>query len=107
MSDPTSQPNMPLNPPPGIEDTAHIDPVYSNLVRIAHSPSELVFDFAHLLPAEAPARLRARIIMSPLGAKLFLHALAENLGRFEAMFGEIKLPGDGSLAESLFRPPEH
>jgi hypothetical protein len=75
------------------------------MVRIAHSPSELVFDFAHMLPGSGPARLQARIIMSPLGAKLFFRALAENLARFEASFGEIKVPGEISLADHLFRPP--
>jgi hypothetical protein len=47
-----------------------IDAVYANLVRIAHSPSELVFDFAHLLPGSGPAKVTARLVMSPLGAKL-------------------------------------
>jgi len=35
--------------------------------------------------------------------KLFFRALAENLARYEASFGEIKLPGDTSLATDLFR----
>jgi hypothetical protein len=84
-----------------------LEAVYVNLVRIAHSPSELVFDFAHLLPGGTPARVKARIIMSPLGAKLLQRALAENLARFEAAYGEIKVPGEtGTLADFLFRPPQ-
>jgi hypothetical protein len=43
--------------------------------------------------------------MSPLGAKLLQRALAENLSRYEAAFGEIKIPGENSLADFLFRPP--
>ena len=78
---------------------------YVNLVRIAHSPSELVFDFAHLLPGSGPAKVTARLVMSPLGAKLFYRALTENLARYEAAFGAIAIPGDPSLAENLFRPP--
>jgi hypothetical protein len=31
--------------------------------------------------------------------------LNENLSRYEAAFGEIKVPGENSLAELLFRPP--
>jgi hypothetical protein len=95
------------NPPqsPSLEIPADLDTLYVNLVRIAHSPSELVFDFAHLLPGSAPARVRARVVMSPLGAKLLYRALAENLARYEAAFGEIKIPGDASLADSLFRAP--
>lgn len=76
---------------------------YVNLVRIAHSPSELVFDFANMLPGAETAPITSRIIMSPMGAKLFLHALTENLARYEAAFGEIKIPGGASLAENLFR----
>jgi hypothetical protein len=78
---------------------------YVNLVRIAHSPSELVFDFAHLLPGSGPARVSSRIVMSPLGAKLFFRALSENLARYEAAFGEIAIPGDATLADHLFHPP--
>jgi hypothetical protein len=77
---------------------------YANLVRIAHSPSELVLDFAHLLPGGSPAKVLARIVMSPLGAKLLYRALAENLARFEAAFGEIQVPGENRLADDLFRP---
>ncbi len=89
----------PLEVPPGLEVE------YVNLVRIAHSPSELVFDFAHLLPGSSPAQVRSRIVMSPLGAKLFYRALAENLAKYESTFGEINIPGDHTLADHLFRPP--
>lgn len=96
---PAGQQLPPLEVPPDLEIE------YVNLVRIAHSPSELVFDFAHLLPGGTPARVRSRIVMSPLGAKLFYRALAENLAKYEASFGEINIPGDSSLASHLFRPP--
>ena len=96
----------PPNPtPPTLEVPPDLKTDYANVVRIAHSPSELVFDFAHLLPGVTPARVCTRVVMSPLGAKLLQRALAENLSRFEAAFGEIKIPGEGSLADFLFRPP--
>jgi hypothetical protein len=79
---------------------------YVNLVRIAHSPSEIVFDFAHLLPGNPAARMQSRIIMAPLGAKLFLRALTENLSKFETAFGEINIPSSASLADQLFHPPQ-
>lgn len=79
--------------------------IYINLVRIAHSPSELVFDFAHALPGVTPTRVLTRVVMSPLGAKLFHRALTENLSRYEAAFGEIQVPGAKSLADFLFRSP--
>ena len=77
---------------------------YANLARISHSPADIVIDFAHLLPAETKAIVKARVLMSPLSAKLLLHALTENIARYEAAFGEIKVPVNSSLAENLFRP---
>ena len=43
--------------------------------------------------------------MSPLAVKLLHRALTENLARYETAFGEIKLPGEATLADFLFRPP--
>ncbi len=103
MSNPTQ--NRPVPTPPALEVPEDLKTDYANVVRIAHSPSELVFDFAHLLPGVTPARVVTRVVMSPLGAKLLQRALAENLSRYEAAFGEIKVPGEGSLADFLFRPP--
>jgi hypothetical protein len=79
---------------------------YANFVRIAHSPSDLVFDFAQILPGANQAEVLARIVMSPLGAKLFYNALGDNLARYEASFGAIVIPSVSPLAEHLFRPPQ-
>lgn len=105
---------MSANPPrssgsklPPLEAPEDLKTEYVNLVRIAHSPSELIFDFAHLLPGQSPAKIRSRIVMSPLGAKLFYRALADNIAKYEASFGEIKVPGASSLADHLFRPPNN
>ena len=89
---------------PALEVPQNLVVEYVNLARIAHSPSELVFDFAHLLPGSGPAKVSSRIVMSPLGAKLFHRALTENLVKYEAAFGEINVPGDTTLADNLFRP---
>jgi hypothetical protein len=97
MADPTVRPQTTLEVP------ADIQPVYANLVRIAHSPADLVLDFAHLMPGESKARVGARILMSPLSAKLLYRALGENLARYEAAFGEITMPVS-TLADHLFKP---
>lgn len=81
-----------------------LGPVYANLARIAHSPSDLVIDFAHILPGEAKATVRSRVILTPLSAKLLLRALTENLARYEAAFGEISVPLNSTLADNLFKP---
>ena len=100
-------PRLPGSQVPPLELPADLQPEYANLVRIAHSPSELVFDFAQLLPGAGSTQISARIIMSPLGAKLFLRALIENLSKYETVFGEIRVPGEPTLADNLFRgyPP--
>jgi hypothetical protein len=82
-----------------------MDPAYVNLARISHSPADIVIDFAHILPGAGSATIRSRVVMSPLSAKLLLRALAENIARYESAFGEIVVPSNSTLAESLFRPP--
>jgi hypothetical protein len=98
MTTPPKPAGPTLNIPEGLEL------VYANLARISHSPADLVIDFAHLLPGESQAKVTARVLMTPLSAKLLLRALSENIARYEAAFGEITVPGNSSLAESLFRP---
>lgn len=91
-------------PGPVLEPSEGLETVYTNLARIAHSPADIIIDFAHLLPGEKKATINARVLMSPLSAKLLLRALADNISRYEAAFGEINVPVNSSLAENLFRP---
>lgn len=94
---------------PAINLSPDLKPFYANLVRISHTPMELTFDFACMLPGQNQTDIISRVLMSPLGAKLFLRALTENLSRYEAAFGEVHVPGDSNLASDLFRgvqPPE-
>ncbi len=99
---------MTTPPPPAAGPKIHIpdgmQPVYTNLARITHSPADIVIDFAQMVPGETNANIRARVVMTPLSAKLLLRALTENIARYEAVFGEISLPSNNSLAENLFRP---
>jgi hypothetical protein len=95
-------PAQPVGPKIIIPDG--METAYTNLARISHSPADIVIEFAHMLPGESTATIRSRVVMSPLSAKLLLRALAENLGRYEAAFGEINVPVNNSLAENLFRP---
>ena len=94
----------PQPPGPKIIVPEGMEPAYANLARISHSPADIVIDFAHILPGETTANIRARVVMTPLSAKLLLRALNENIGRYEAAFGEISVPSNSSLAENLFRP---
>jgi hypothetical protein len=67
--------------------------IYANLCMIMHSPTEIVLDFARVVPRSPKARVLSRIIMTPMHAKLMLKALEENLKKFEKQFGEIKIHG--------------
>ncbi len=87
-----------------------LDAVYSNLALITHSASEVIIDFARILPNVPQAKVHARIVTTPLHAKLLLQALAENLKKYEAQFGEIKTHNRGeALAQQFFgttKPPQ-
>jgi hypothetical protein len=90
---------MPLELPSGLE------PSYANLALITHSATEVVIDFARVLPGLPKARVCSRLIMAPLSAKLLLRALNENLSKYEAQFGEIRIPEGVTLADQLFGSP--
>lgn len=71
-------------------DDATSQGAYANLALIAHSPTEFVMDFIFVQPQQPKAKVRARIISSAGHTKRFLRALAENVARYEQIFGEIK-----------------
>jgi hypothetical protein len=78
-----------------VELPADLEAIYSNFALITHSPSEIVIDFARMLPNVPKAKVYARILMTPMNAKLLHKALGENLGKFEGQYGEIKTPEHG------------
>jgi hypothetical protein len=81
----------------------NLEPVYANFALITHSHSEIVIDFAQIMPQVPQARVKARLVMTPTNAKLLARALNEHLLRYEAQHGEIRVPEGTSLAERLFR----
>ena len=80
--------------------------IYSNLVFIAHSPSEVILDFARALPGLPKAKVYARIILTPQHAKSLLTALEQNLKTYESSFGAIKVPGEPRGRELGFKSQE-
>jgi hypothetical protein len=80
--------------------------IYSNLAIITHSTAEFVIDFTRVLPGVPKAKVHARVIMTPQHTKLLLNALKDNIEKFEAKFGEIKLQGEPPTPSSIgFQPP--
>lgn len=67
--------------------------IYANLAMIIHSPTEIIIDFARVMPRMSKSKVLSRIIMTPMHAKLLHKALTDNLEKFEKQFGEIKLFG--------------
>ena len=78
------------------EDVA--EGIYSNLAVIAHSSSEFVMDFVRMMPGVTKAQVKSRIIMTPEHAKRLTMALLDNIKRYEAQFGDIKIPDMPSFA---------
>ena len=95
-------------PPSGgrvqIQVPANLEPVYANFALVTNSPSEIIIDLAQILPRIARAKVKTRLVMTPMNAKLFSRALMEHLTHYEAKFGEISIPEGISLADKLFRP---
>ena len=83
---PKNQINIELN-------EEHAEGIYANLAMIAHSPQEIIIDFARVMPGAPKTKVLSRIIMTPAHAKMLTRALEDNLKKYENQFGEIKLPG--------------
>jgi hypothetical protein len=69
--------------------------IYSNVAFITHSPQEIIIDFGRMMPGVPKARVYSRIIMTPQHAKMLQSALEDNIKKFEAQFGQIKVHGKG------------
>ena len=71
--------------------TERIRTVYSNIVRIGHSPYEFMIDFGQFQPEGKRAFMDVRIITSPQHAKAILKALKDNIDIYEEKHGTINL----------------
>ncbi len=99
--------NRPTQAQINIELPADLDANYTNFAIITHSPSEIIIDFARLLPNTPKAKVCARMLMTPMHAKLLLMALSERLQLYEQQYGPIVIPQGGELAQQLFSRPSH
>lgn len=82
-----------------------LQPVFSNMIRVGHTPAEFTLDFFKLLPAMENMNVDVRVVMTPIGAKMLLQVLTENIQHYEKTFGEIHMPSlPHSLADDLFNP---
>src|SRR3989339_1133180 len=70
-------------------DDATAQGMYANLAGVTHSETEFIFDFLFLQPNQPKAKLRSRIISSPVHTKRFMAAMLENIKRYENSYGTI------------------
>lgn len=63
---------------------------YSNLAMIHHNADEFTMNFIYVFPNVPQGKLVSSIILSPSHAKRLLHALTENIARYESQFGPIR-----------------
>ncbi len=82
-----------------VEVPTELEATYANLAVIRHAPSEVVIDFIRQMPDQPRAKVYARVVMTPMNAKLLHRALGENLTAFETKFGEIRTPEQGFQEE--------
>ena len=66
------------------------DGTYSNLSIITHSHTEFIVDFVQLMPGVPKGKVKSRIVLTPDNAKKLMKALADNIGKFESIYGTIK-----------------
>jgi hypothetical protein len=66
---------------------------YSNNMLVTHTREEFILDF--LLTAPNGTQLVSRVMVSPGHMKRVLSALADNMQKYEANFGEVVAPEVG------------
>ncbi|WP_129717838.1 DUF3467 domain-containing protein [Pedobacter sp. SYP-B3415] len=65
--------------------------IFSNLAIITHSNTEFVLDFIRVMPGIPKAKVKSRIILTPEHAKRLMQAMQDNIEKFEAINGRIKM----------------
>jgi len=72
---------------------------YSNLAMISHSEAEFILDFLFFQPQQQQSlktKVISRIITSPAHVKNLIAALQDNVAKYEAKYGAIKMPVAGA-----------
>jgi hypothetical protein len=72
-------------------DAATANGVFVNMAMVNHTETEFTIDLIYVQPQTPKAVVRARAITTPKHMKRLLHALQDNIARYEARFGTIEL----------------
>jgi len=74
---------------------------FVNAFRVAHNVSEFYFELGQLVIGNPELiHIVATVVTTPINAKKMLHALQENVARYERQNGEIILPAPPSAPRS-------
>ncbi len=80
--------------------------IYANLAIISHSQSEFVVDFIRMMPNVPKAKVKSRIVLTPMHAKRLMRALADNIKKYENQFGVINDSGQPPMPPMNFNTPK-
>jgi hypothetical protein len=93
---PVAMADKPASTPPALQLQIEIDPatangVFVNMAMVNHTETEFTLDLIYLQPGVPKAVVRTRAITTPKHMKRLLHALQDNIAKYEARFGTIDL----------------
>jgi hypothetical protein len=82
--------------PQSIQLQIELDPTiangaFINMAMVNHTDTEFTLDLVYVQPQQPRAVVRARAITTPKHMKRLLHAIQDNLAKYEARFGTIDL----------------
>ncbi len=69
---------------------------YVNMAMVNHTETEFTLDLIYVQPNQPRARVHSRAILNPKHYKRLLMAMQEALASYEARFGPLEPPRDGS-----------
>jgi uncharacterized protein DUF3467 len=72
-------------------DAATANGVFVNMAMVNHTETEFTLDLIYLQPQSPKGVVRVRAITTPKHVKRLLHALQDNLSKYEARFGTVDL----------------
>ncbi len=72
-------------------DPATAQGAFVNMALVNHTETEFTLDLVYVQPQAPKATVRARAITTPKHMKRLLHALQDNVAKYESRYGTIDL----------------
>ncbi len=72
-------------------DPSTANGVFVNSALVNHNETEFTLDLIYIQPQAPKATVRARAITTPKHMKRLLHAIQDNISKYESRFGTIDL----------------